>query len=291
MIFHDNQDDIELMTFNQWLMQAIERLTGGDSPKRDAEILLGFVTGKTRTFLMAFNETMLTPVQLNHLDELLARRINGEPIAYLVGSREFWSLQLKVSPVTLIPRPDTEKLVELALERLPTVDCDILDLGTGTGAIALALGSERPDCSVTGIDYQEEAISLAQENADNLNITNVNFVQGDWFAPLHDAYFDMIVSNPPYIDEQDPHLNQGDVRYEPDSALIAAQGGIADLQLIIEQAPDYLKPGGWLLLEHGWTQGEQVRLLFKQRGFEMIATHQDYGGNERVTLGRWFHPI
>ncbi|AKJ42436.1 peptide chain release factor N(5)-glutamine methyltransferase [Pragia fontium] len=278
------------MTFNQWLQQAITKLTGGDSPKRDAEILLGYVTGKTRTFLMAFSETMLTADQVNRLDELLNRRINGEPIAYLVGTREFWSLQLKVSPVTLIPRPDTEKLVELALERLPTIDCDILDLGTGTGAIALALGSERPDCSVTGIDYQAEAISLAQDNADNLNINNVHFMQGDWFEPFNDAYFDMIVSNPPYIDKQDPHLSQGDVRYEPDSALIAAQEGLADLRHIVEHAPEYLKSGGWLLLEHGWTQGEQVRQLFQQRGFELIATHQDYGGNERVTLGRWFDP-
>lgn len=276
------------MTFNQWLEQAIVRLTGGDSPKRDAEILLGHVTGKTRTFLMAFSETELDAEQESRLNELLCRRLQGEPIAYLVGSREFWSLLLKVSPVTLIPRPDTEKLVELALERLPTIDCDILDLGTGTGAIALALGHERPDSSVTGIDYQAEAVSLAQDNADNLNINNVHFVQGDWFGPLNDAYFDMIVSNPPYIDESDPHLSQGDVRYEPNSALIAAQQGFADLDHIIEQAPEYLKPGGWLLLEHGWTQGEQVRALFKQRGFELIATHQDYGGNERVTLGRWF---
>ncbi|GKX50015.1 peptide chain release factor N(5)-glutamine methyltransferase [Budvicia aquatica] len=276
------------MTFNQWLEQAIARLDGGDSPKRDAEILLGFVTGKTRTFLMAFSETLLTPAQASVLDELLVRREQGEPIAYLVGTREFWSLMLKVSPVTLIPRPDTEKLVELALERLPTIDCDILDLGTGTGAIALALGSERPDCSITGIDYQPEAIALAQDNADNLNINNVHFVQGDWFTPLTECYFDMIVSNPPYIDEEDPHLSQGDVRYEPDSALISAQQGFADLQHIIESAPEYLKPGGWLLLEHGWTQGEQVRGLFKQHNFELIATHLDYGGNERVTLGRWF---
>lgn len=276
------------MTFNQWLEQAISRLDGGDSPKRDAEILLGFVTGKTRTFLMAFSETLLTPAQQSVLDELLARREKGEPIAYLVGTREFWSLMLKVSPVTLIPRPDTEKLVELALERLPTIDCDILDLGTGTGAIALALGSERPDCLITGIDYQPEAIALAQDNADSLNINNVHFVQGDWFTPLSECYFDMIVSNPPYIDEQDPHLSQGDVRYEPDSALISAEKGFADLQHIIEHAPEYLKPGGWLLIEHGWMQGEQVRGLFKQYGFELIATHQDYGGNERVTLGRCF---
>lgn len=278
------------MTFNQWLESAIKKLFGGDSPKRDAEILLGFVTGKTRTFLMAFSETELTADQESRLNELLSRRISGEPIAYLIGSREFWSLQLKVSPATLIPRPDTEKLVELALERLPTIDCDILDLGTGTGAIALALGSERPDSSVTGIDYQADAISLAQDNAENLNIANVHFVQGNWFEPLNDAYFDMIVSNPPYIDKKDPHLKQGDVRYEPDSALIAEQEGFADIQYIIEQAPDYLKPGGWLLLEHGWMQGEQVRSLFKLRGFELIATHQDYGGNERVTLGRWFNP-
>lgn len=276
------------MTFTHWLEQAIAKLEGGDSRKRDAEILLGFVTGKTRTFLMAFSETLLTPIQESVLGELLARREKGEPIAYLVGTREFWSLMLKVSPVTLIPRPDTEKLVELALEHLPTIDCDILDLGTGTGAIALALGSERLDCLITGIDYQADAITLAQYNANNLNINNVHFIQGDWFTPLSDCYFDMIVSNPPYIDEQDPHLSQGDVRYEPDSALISAEKGFADLQHIIQYAPEYLKPGGWLLIEHGWMQGEQVRGLFKHYGFELIATHQDYSGNERVTLGRCF---
>ncbi|WP_111742059.1 peptide chain release factor N(5)-glutamine methyltransferase [Leminorella richardii] len=276
------------MTFNQWLEQAIARLKGGDSPKRDAEILLGFVTGKTRTFLMAFSETPLEPSALAQLESLLARREKGEPIAYLVGQREFWSLMLNVSPATLIPRPDTERLVELALEHLPTVECDILDLGTGTGAIALALGCERPDSSVTGIDLQPAAVALAQDNAERLGIDNVHFVQGNWFEPLSECYFDVIVSNPPYIDKNDPHLRQGDVRYEPNSALVAEQNGLADLQWIVQHSPDYLKQGGWLLVEHGWEQGELVRVLFKQRGFDLIATHQDYGGNDRVTIGRWF---
>ncbi len=276
------------MTFNQWLEQAIARLKGGDSPKRDAEIILGFVTGKTRTFLMAFSETAIEPTALSQLESLLVRRIAGEPIAYLVGSREFWSLMLNVSPATLIPRPDTERLVELTLEHLPTVECDILDLGTGTGAIALALGSERPDSSVTGIDLQPAAIALAQDNAERLSIDNVHFVQGNWFEPLSECYFDAIVSNPPYIDRNDPHLQQGDVRFEPSSALVAEQDGLADLLWIVQNAPDYLKQGGWLLVEHGWEQGEKVRTLFKQRGFDLIATHQDYGGNDRVTLGRWF---
>ncbi|CAI2498566.1 TPA: peptide chain release factor N(5)-glutamine methyltransferase [Serratia fonticola] len=274
------------MDYQTWLKTATLRLTHSDSAKRDAEILLGFVTGRARTYLLAFGETPLTAEQAEQLTLLLARRERGEPVAYLVGEREFWSLPLSVSPATLIPRPDTECLVELALERLPATPCAILDLGTGTGAIALALASERPDCQLTGIDLQPEAVALAQHNAQKLAINNARFLQGSWFTPVAGQKFALIASNPPYIDEADPHLGQGDVRFEPGSALVAADQGLADLAAIVQQAADYLEPQGWLLLEHGWQQGETVRTLLNAAGFIAVATHRDYGGNDRVTLGQ-----
>lgn len=274
------------MDYQGWLTSAVAALQGGDSPKRDAEILLGFVTGASRTFILAFGETELEPDQLTQLDALLARRVAGEPVAHLTGMREFWSLPLCVSPATLIPRPDTECLVEQALARVPAGPCRILDAGTGTGAIALALASERPDCSVTGVDRVPEAVALAQRNAQNLHISNVEFLQSDWFHALFSRRFDMIVSNPPYIDELDPHLSQGDVRFEPLTALVAANAGLADLDHIITRARHHLQPDGWLLLEHGWTQGEAVRELFCAAGYTSVETCRDYGGNERLTLGK-----
>lgn len=275
------------MDYQCWLKAAVARLRQSESARRDAEILLGFVTVRARTFLMAFGETLLTPQQQEQLERLLARRERGEPVAYLIGEREFWSLPLSVSPATLIPRPDTECLVELALERLPSSSCHILDLGTGTGAIALALASERPDCKVTGVDLQPEAVALAQHNAQKLKIGNAQFLQGSWFAPLAGQTFALIASNPPYIDAADPHLAQGDVRFEPSSALVAQQHGLADLSAIVQQAPHYLESQGWLLLEHGWQQGESVRALLQAAGFISIATRRDYGDNDRVTFGQW----
>lgn len=280
------------MTYQAWLKQAIASLTASDSPKRDAEILLSFITQKSRTFIIAFAETELSSVEQQQLEQLLARRQKGEPIAYLVGEKEFWSLPLKVSPATLIPRPDTERLVELALSHLPQSPSMILDLGTGTGAIALAIASERPESQIIGIDFQPDAVALAQENAERLLINNATFLSGSWFSPLasqteSSQTFDMIVSNPPYIDEADPHLNQGDVRFEPKTALVADQQGLADIDHIIAYSRHYLKEQGWLLIEHGWQQGEQVKALFQQYGFHHVTTEKDYGDNDRVTLGCW----
>lgn len=280
------------MTYQAWLKQAIASLTASDSPKRDAEILLSFITQKSRTFIIAFAETELSLVEQQQLEQLLARRQKGEPIAYLVGEKEFWSLPLKVSPATLIPRPDTERLVELALSHLPQSPSMILDLGTGTGAIALAIASERPESQIIGIDFQPDAVALAQENAERLLINNATFLSGSWFSPLasqteSSQTFDMIVSNPPYIDEADPHLNQGDVRFEPKTALVADQQGLADIDHIIAYSRHYLKEQGWLLIEHGWQQGEQVKALFQQYGFHHVTTQKDYGDNDRVTLGCW----
>ena len=254
------------MTWRAWLQQAIAALQGGESPRRDAEILLGHVTGKSRTQILAFDETELSAAQVDTLAALLSRRQRGEPVAHLVGTREFWSLPLFVSPATLIPRPDTECLVEQALARLPQTPGRSLDLGTGTGAVALALASERPDCQVTAVDFIADAVALAQRNAAHLAINNITIVQSDWFSALDDQRFAMIVSNPPYIDEQDEHLSQGDVRFEPKTALVAADQGLADLAHIISQGRAWLEPGGYMLLEHGWKQGEAVRELFSAAG-------------------------
>lgn len=274
------------MDYQHWLRDAISQLAQSESPRRDAEILLEHVTGKTRTFILAFGETVLTDAQCEQLGALLARRQRGEPIAHLIGVREFWSLPLFVSPATLIPRPDTECLVEQALARLPVAACRILDLGTGTGAIALALASERPDCDVVAVDRMADAVALALRNKAHLAIPNVRILQSDWFSALQGQSFEMIVSNPPYIDAQDPHLSQGDVRFEPLSALVADDQGMADIAHIIAQARHALTPGGVLLLEHGWQQGALVRDAFSQAGYTQIETCRDYGDNERITLGR-----
>ncbi|WP_432223908.1 peptide chain release factor N(5)-glutamine methyltransferase [Enterobacter wuhouensis] len=275
------------MDFQHWLRHAASALSESESPKRDAEILLEYVTGKARTYLLAFGETELTAEQQAQLDAFLLRRKTGEPVAHLVGEREFWSLPLYVSAATLIPRPDTECLVEQALGRLPDAGCSILDLGTGTGAIALALASERPDCTVTAVDVMPDAVALAQRNVERLGLRNVTVLQSSWFTALENCAFAMIVSNPPYINEDDPHLAQGDVRFEPLTALVAANAGLADLDHIVTMSRTHLLPGGWLLVEHGWTQGEAVRALFTTAGYAAVETCRDYGGNERLTLGQW----
>ncbi|WP_437890775.1 peptide chain release factor N(5)-glutamine methyltransferase [Phytobacter sp. V91] len=274
------------MDYQHWLQTAIARLSGSESPRRDAEILLGFVTGRARTFVLAFGETQLSAEQHQQLEKLLARRERGEPVAHLIGVREFWSLPLFVSAATLIPRPDTECLVEQALNRLPAEPVRILDLGTGTGAIGLALASERADCQVTAVDVVPDAVQLAKRNAQHHGIENITLLESHWFSALEGECFEMIVSNPPYIDEQDPHLAEGDVRFEPRSALVAAQEGLADIAWIIAQSRRFLRPGGWLLIEHGWQQGSAVRTLFVEQGYGEVETCRDYGGNERLTLAR-----
>lgn len=275
------------MDIRSWLKAACAALCGGESPKRDAEVLLSFVTGKSRSWLMAFDETQLDAAQLAQLNALIARRARGEPVAHLTGEREFWSLPLTVSPVTLIPRPDTEILVEQALARLPDYAVDILDLGTGTGAVALAIASERPDCQVIGVDRVAEAVQLAQHNAQKLQIANAAFLRSDWFSALAGKKFALIVSNPPYIDAADAHLQQGDVRFEPLSALVADDQGLADIRHIAQAARHYLLPQGALLLEHGWQQGESVRTILSAHNYQAVATCQDYAGHDRVTAGNY----
>ena len=259
---------------------------GKESPSLDAAVLLCHVLGKPRTYLLTWPEKVLEIEQQVQFDDLLARRFAGEPVAYIIGEREFWSLPLKVSPSTLIPRPDTERLVEIALDKTYAQTGPILDLGTGTGAIALALASEMPKRQVMGVDLKQEAKDLAHYNASQLNIKNVTFAQGCWFEPITSGTkFALIVSNPPYIDEQDPHLSQGDVRFEPKSALVADENGLADIRHISDLARQYLEAGGWLAFEHGYDQGDAVRTIMTNFGYEQVVTEKDYGGNDRVTLG------
>ncbi|MFQ2470843.1 peptide chain release factor N(5)-glutamine methyltransferase [Aeromonas caviae] len=274
------------MQIQQARAHIMATLASGESPRADADALLCHLLDCRRSYLMTWPEHELDAAQQATLAGWLARRLNGEPIAHLIGEREFWSLPLKVSPATLIPRPDTEVLVEQALARLPGGPCALLDLGTGTGAIALALKSERPDADVWAVDRMPAAAALARTNSVALGLP-IEVRDGSWFAPLSDApRFAMIVSNPPYIDGADPHLHEGDVRFEPRSALVAEEQGLADIRLIVTQAPAHLVPGGWLLLEHGWDQGEAVRQLLLQQGYVQVETVRDYGDNERVTLGR-----
>lgn len=290
------------MNYKEWLAQAIVDLAQKnptENSKIDALVLLQHATGKSRTQILAFDDTEIDEKVRLKLTALLDRRLKGEPIAYIIGEKEFWSLSLNVSKGTLIPRPDTEILVEKALqialeklqENLPHFR--ILDLGTGTGAIALALASElssicqkqQISLEIIGVDLMPDVVALAQSNAEK-NKLNVQFLQSRWFENIT-GQFDLIVSNPPYIDAQDEHLRQGDVRFEPLSSLVANDAGYADLHHIIELAPNYLNSNGVLLLEHGWQQGEKVRSIFQENHWEMVETVRDYGDNERVTLGFW----
>lgn len=267
------------------LLRAAE-LPDSPSAKLDAEWLLAAALGKAPSYLRTWPEREVpAEIEARYLADLQRRR-QGEPVAYILGRQGFWSLELEVAPHTLIPRPDTELLVEAALQLLPASPAGVLDLGTGTGAIALALAAERPAWQVTGVDRVAEAIALAQRNAARLGLANSNFVQSHWFSELAGQRFQLIVSNPPYIPSGDPHLQQGDVRFEPGSALISGADGLDDIRQIVSQAPDFLELGGWLLLEHGYCQAAQVRALLSEGGFVDVESRQDYGGHLRISLGR-----
>ena len=257
-----------------------------DEPRRDAEILLGHVLEKPRAWLYAHGDDEVADTVADIFQLLSSRRAKGEPVAYLVGHREFWSLHLLITPAVLIPRPETELLIELTLQRIPqSAKCSIVDLGTGSGAIALALARERPNVRVVATDASDEALSVARVNSERLGIGNVEFIRSDWFGALGDATFDVVVSNPPYIASNDAHLSQGDVRFEPRAALVSGIDGLDSIREIVRGAQQRLKAHGWLLIEHGFDQGDAVRGLFAQSGFVDISTSRDGEGRERVTAG------
>jgi release factor glutamine methyltransferase len=275
------------MTLAEALRQS-RRLSHSDSAKTDVELLLMEVLACSRSHLYTWPDQVLTQDQRAQFEAWMERRAAGEPIAHIIGKRGFWTLELEVSPATLIPRPDTELLVELALELLARDRSEpkILDLGTGTGAIALALARELPHSRVLATDLLPEVVALAERNRVKHQLDNADIRQSDWWQAVT-GRFDLILSNPPYIEEGDMHLNQGDLRYEPRSALVADEAGLADLRRIIQGAPAHLASGGWLLLEHGWQQAEAVRRLLSDGGFSGVFSRRDYGGHERVSGGQW----
>ena len=260
---------------------------GYPDARRDAELLLMHTLDRSRAWLYAHGDDDVDASAALRFRALLGRREVGEPLAYITGRREFWSLDLAVTPDVLIPRPETELLVELALQRIPQdVQVDIADLGTGSGAIALSLAQERPLARVLATDFSAAALNVARGNAQRLGVANVEFAQGDWCAVLGDRNFGLIVSNPPYIPEADAHLKQGDLRFEPRAALASGADGLEAIRSIVRDTFAQLQPGGWLMFEHGYDQGEAVRRLLQQSGFVEVVTERDLEGRERVSGGR-----
>ena len=277
------------MTVGELLASATQQLQSvSDSPRLDAEVLLAHCLNKTRTWLVTWPDKTLEQNQQDAFRQRLERRLKGEPVAHITGEREFWSLPLKVNRHTLIPRPDTELMIEVLLAAYPQDrDIRMLDLGTGSGAIALAMASEKPEWAITATDRSADALQIARENAEQLSIDNVRLLQGSWFDAIEQdaTAFDIIASNPPYIAEADPHLEQGDVRFEPRSALTSGDDGLDDIRLISQGAMHYLKSGGRLIVEHGFDQEAGVCDVFSRAGYQSITQYRDLAGNPRLTSG------
>ncbi len=286
----DNKDaihgiEIETLNIANALSYGRQELQSSDSPDVDTQVLLCHVLDCQTVYLHSWSDQELSMAQQQQFEGYLQLRNNGRPVAHIIGQRGFWSLDLKVTDATLIPRPDTELLVELALAKIqPTMT--VVDLGTGTGAIALSLAVEHTDTTIFASDYSEGALAVAQHNARANQLSNVHFIQASWLTACQDECFDMVVSNPPYIEDDDPHLLAGDVRFEPLSALASGADGLDDIRLIVEQAHRCLRADGWLLVEHGYHQAKQVRDLFTGAGFNHVSSHQDFGGNDRVVMGQ-----
>ena len=277
---------MQAMTISQALRLGHHSLLEHEAAQLEAEMLLAHCLQKTRSYLYTWPEKELSLSLQSHYQQMLDRRIMGEPIAYILGEREFWTLNLRVTPDVLIPRPDTELLVETVLA-LHGENARFADLGTGSGAIALAVAKEKTSWRVFASDLSDRALALAEENARRNRVSNIEFALGSWCDALPKDSFDIIASNPPYIDEADEHLEQGDLRFEPVSALVAKDNGLADIRQIASQSRGYLRDNAWLVLEHGWQQGPAVAAILRDNGFSNISTRQDLGGNDRITLGQW----
>ena len=275
-----------ILNIESALASATNGLAAFDSPRLEAEYLLAAVVDKPRSFFIAFPEKTLSSEQETQFHDWLHRRIAGEPLAYIVGEKEFWSLNLTVTPDVLIPRPETELLVEKVLMLMGNREtCKVADLGTGSGAIALALASERSNWQISATDNSRQALCVAEQNVKKHGLENILLYQGNWCHALPDANYDIIVSNPPYIEPSDPALDSDVKAFEPDIALLADDGGLTDIALIIEQAKTVLKPGGYLLLEHGYQQRAAVQNLLVENGYSDVMTYTDYQGHDRVTVG------
>jgi release factor glutamine methyltransferase len=264
------------------LLKLAREQIASEEAQLETELLLSQVLNKPRSYLHTWPDEPLSAEHVQSFNSLVQRRVDGEPIAYILGEWSFWSLSLEVNRSTLIPRADTECLVEQSLSLSLANDARVLDLGTGTGAIALALARERPNWNVEACDAEDQAVKLAQRNQQRNNIANLNCYRSDWFENV-EGQFELIVSNPPYIEEHDPHLHE--LQFEPKSALVSADAGLADIKAIIDAAPKYLRKNAYLILEHGWTQGSAVRALMAPC-FDCIQSCRDYGGNERMTMGK-----
>jgi len=275
------------MNIADTLKQGKQRLAGSESANLDTEVLLCSILNCERGKLYSHPEQTLSEKELNSFNELISLREQGHPVAHLCKQKEFWSLSFHITPDTLIPRPETELLVETALKQLP-IDSEkhILDLGTGSGAIAIAIASERPSTKITATDKSENALKIARRNAETHNIKNIEFKNSDWFEKENNLSYDLIVSNPPYICNDDPHLKQGDVQFEPHSALTSGNDGLHDLRIIISESKKYLNKDAWLLVEHGYNQAEQVRELFIKNDFISVTTIKDYSNHDRVSIGQ-----
>lgn len=275
-----------MTTIIELLTEARSKLTGPEA-RQESELLLAAICGISRSHQLIYPDEALPEKQCQQFDSALKRRIAGEPLAYITGSRGFWDMDLQVTPDVLIPRPDTECLVEQALQRIPAdARWQIADLGTGSGAIALALARERPRCEITATDLSMAALVIAKENAHLQASKNICFTAGSWFQPIKNRLFEMIVCNPPYIPADDPHLKQSDLPAEPEHALISGGDGLDAIRKIISDSVLHLKPSGFLLLEHGYDQAIKVTELLCHEGFKEIFTEKDYGGNDRVTGGK-----
>lgn len=280
----DVMHPVTVAAARQW---ALQQLTKTPTAAADVRSLLCFVLACSATYLFTYPEAVLSAEQWQRLQHLIERRQQGEPIAYITGQRAFWTFSLAVNDATLIPRPETELLVEEALAYLHarSTGCHVLDLGTGTGAVALAIASEIRDAVITGVDFVPAAVLLAQHNAKQLGLAQVRFIASDWFSALAGQNFDLIVSNPPYVEAESLYLQQGDVRFEPHSALTAGPDGLDDIRHIIAAARQHLSAQGALMIEHGWQQAATVQQLFVQHGYHAIVTKRDLQQHDRVTIG------